>query len=99
MREGALLEIDAAAAQLPIAKARRLRPIAPADLAHNGWTVGPITVTDLARSGLGRGQPRSLLSSFGVWQRLDSKRIFGLRHHGRKFARKRLYIDARFTGP
>jgi hypothetical protein len=99
MRESALLEIDAAAAQLPIAKARRLRPVAPADLAHNGWTVGPITVADLARSGLGRGLPRSLLSSFGVGQRLDSKRIFGLRHHGRKFARKRLYMNARLTEP
>jgi hypothetical protein len=99
MREWALLEIDAAAAQLPIAKARRLRPVAPADLAHNGWTVGPITVADLARSGLGRGQPRSLLSSFGVGQRLDSKRIFGLRHHGRKFARKRLYMNPRLTEP
>jgi hypothetical protein len=48
---------------------------------------------------LGRGLPRSLLSSFGVGQRLDSKRIFGLRHHGRKFARKRLYMNARLTEP
>jgi hypothetical protein len=99
MREWALLEIDAAAAQLPIAKARRLRPVAPADLAHNGWTVGPIIVADLARSGLGRARPRSLLSSFGVGQRLDLKRTFGLRHHGRKFARKRLYMNPRLTEP
>ena len=74
MRGRAWLKIDAAATQLPIAKARRLRAFAP---------------TDLARLGFGGCRYRGLIrdSRFSGSSLLGL--IFGIRHHRRKFARKR----------
>ena len=79
MKESAWLEIDAAATQIPIPEARRLRPLAPADLARCG-----------RRSGR-RGQ---VFAQMGRSLRLDSDLNFGIRHQGRKFARKRRIINS-----
>src|ERR1700722_3797051 len=69
MRTAAWSEVDAAAAQLPIAKARRIRPCPPADLAQCRRRPGPL-----------------FKGRLGEW--LDSRLIFAMRRHRRKFARK-----------
>ncbi len=73
MNEGqSMLKVDAAATQLPIAEARRLRAFAPTDLARLGQ--------DGRRNhGLVRRGGFSRSSLWGL--------IFGIRHHRRKFAR------------
>src|SRR6266403_3106374 len=73
MRGRAWLKVDAAAAQLPVAEACRLRAVAP---------------TDLARFGFGRRRRHGLIRDGRFSRSILLGLIFGTRHHRRKFARK-----------
>jgi len=77
--EKAWSKIDTAAAQFPIAEARRLGTVAPSDFAAARLTghLGGLSRCGLSRCGLSRcGLADSYFSLFGRRQRLDSDLIF-----------------------